>query len=265
MCDNKCNKCNQCNPCDNKCKQEECGCKFEVDTACIRYTKNNLECIGEPKGTVLEDILEAMDKKICKVTSDGINGNYVQVAAEPPGKSCINGGSKITLHNGETDEVISVNYVCTPECDCEESTPLVSSRMWFGEYETPEIKTWMSKDPMLTDYNSSLTHTVTTGTGLYEIYIETNIDVTPTKTSLSTIALTINGVPPTIPVNVQGENLDNFSFSSIVVTTKTAPTTLRLYKNLAQGDTVVPDLMVDSISSGASTKMTWLKMIIKKV
>ncbi len=80
MCQDKCNKCNQCNPCDNNCRKQECGCKFEVDTACIRYTKKDLECLNLPKGTLLEDIIEAIDKKICQdVETDSCNGLYLSL------------------------------------------------------------------------------------------------------------------------------------------------------------------------------------------
>ena len=66
MCKDTCNKCNECNPCDRKCNQQDCGCKFEVDAMCVRYTKNDLECSGLPKGTILEDIIEAFDRKLCE-------------------------------------------------------------------------------------------------------------------------------------------------------------------------------------------------------
>ena len=82
MCDGNCN---QCNPCDKSCKKQDCGCKFEVDAACVRYTKKDLVCIGRPKGSNLEDILDAVDDKLCNMSqgpegpkgepgTDGIDG-----------------------------------------------------------------------------------------------------------------------------------------------------------------------------------------------
>src|SRR5690554_5526145 len=90
MCRDKCNKCNECNPCDNGCQKVECGCKFEVDAACVRYTKNNLSCTGHPEGSLLEDILESIDKKLCEDDEQGSNvvveaGDNVTVDTEQLG------------------------------------------------------------------------------------------------------------------------------------------------------------------------------------
>lgn len=52
---------------------------------------------------------------------NGVNGNYVDVVAATV-EECPGGGIVITLHNGTTDEVISTNIVCTPECDCLDCT-----------------------------------------------------------------------------------------------------------------------------------------------
>ena len=71
MCNKNCGNCNECNPCDKSCKKQDCGCKFEVDAACVRYTKKNLSCIGRPKGTTLEDIIDNLEEKICNTGPGG--------------------------------------------------------------------------------------------------------------------------------------------------------------------------------------------------
>ena len=44
--------------------------------------------------------------------ASGYNGNYITVTAEPIGVNCANGGQLVTLYDGFTNAVISLNYIC---------------------------------------------------------------------------------------------------------------------------------------------------------
>lgn len=81
MCSNKgCNN-NSCNgSCSNTCdpcNQQPCGCQFEVDAACVRYTGNELPCIDLTTGETLEQALESINDKICDLypATDGVDGD----------------------------------------------------------------------------------------------------------------------------------------------------------------------------------------------
>jgi hypothetical protein len=75
-----CNECDDYNTNEENCAQD-CGCEFEVDSACVRFTKKDLECLNLPKGTHLEDIIDAIDSVICGVQNgdDGLSAYQVAV------------------------------------------------------------------------------------------------------------------------------------------------------------------------------------------
>jgi hypothetical protein len=81
MCSNKgcnttTNTCNCNNTCD-PCNQQPCGCQFEVDAACVRYTGNELPCIDLIAGETLEQALESINDKMCDLypATDGVDGD----------------------------------------------------------------------------------------------------------------------------------------------------------------------------------------------
>lgn len=111
MCKDTCNKCNECNPCDRKCNQQDCGCKFEVDAMCVRYTKNDLECSGLPKGTILEDIIEAFDRKLCE-TGD-VNQVVVEAGDNVTVDTSVDGNTTTYTVNAETGGNCSLDVEIT--------------------------------------------------------------------------------------------------------------------------------------------------------
>jgi len=48
------------------CETEECGCKLELATKCVRYTGTTLPCLDIVEGEHLENILKKIDEKICE-------------------------------------------------------------------------------------------------------------------------------------------------------------------------------------------------------
>lgn len=91
------------------CTSQECGCKFEVDAGCVRYTGDTLSCIDAQTGDLLADILLGLNNKFCDLTS----GNFIEVSQETPGNSCVNGGLKILVKDINTSAIISTEYLCT--------------------------------------------------------------------------------------------------------------------------------------------------------
>lgn len=91
--------------------QGDCGCKFEVNTGCVRYTGDNLESLGIVEGDTLEVILEELNTRF-SITD---NASYLDIAHEYPGANCTYGGVKIMLKDRVTNDIITTEYLCTPD------------------------------------------------------------------------------------------------------------------------------------------------------
>lgn len=87
----------------------DCGCKFEVDAGCVRYSGVSLDSINIVQGDILETIITNISEVI---TNNGIN-TRITVAEEPAGNNCAFGGTRISVVNKDTNEVIETQYVCT--------------------------------------------------------------------------------------------------------------------------------------------------------
>ena len=92
------------------CTSQECGCKFEVDAGCVRYTGDTLSCINAQTGDLLADILLDLNTKFCNL----VEGNYIEVSQEVAGANCDTGGIKIVVKNINTLAVINTEYLCNP-------------------------------------------------------------------------------------------------------------------------------------------------------
>ena len=86
----------------------DCGCKFEVDAGCVRYSGVSLDSINIVQGDVLETIITNISEVI---TNNGVN-TRITVAEEPAGDNCEFGGTRISVVDKDTDEVIETQYVC---------------------------------------------------------------------------------------------------------------------------------------------------------
>jgi hypothetical protein len=86
----------------------DCGCKFEVDAGCVRYSGVSLDSINIVQGDVLETIITNISEVI---TNNGIN-TRITVAEEPAGDNCAFGGTRISVVDKDTNEVIETQYVC---------------------------------------------------------------------------------------------------------------------------------------------------------
>jgi len=152
--------------------------------------------------------------------------------------------------------------VCT-ECDC---SPLVATRMWAGDFSAFTTNTWMRTNTAYPDntYSSALLQTISTGAGTYEIDLETAISVDSGFAVNWVLGLRVNGATPSTPAYTPGTSLSNFASSELRTSSGNYPTTSKLYVNLAQGDTLIPDLKVTYISGG-TPQLDYIKMIIKKM
>ena len=110
-CNGGCNdRCND--PC-NKCQPSRCECL-------VRYSGPDIDCLGVTTDDSFETVISKVAGFVCDLNfEDGVNGNYTNVVAEPAGVNCEYGGVLITLYNGQTNAIISTNYVCNTECECE--------------------------------------------------------------------------------------------------------------------------------------------------
>jgi len=102
---NNCNCCNE--PQKELCQPQPCGCDFEVDAGCIRVTPS-LPCSGTTSGQTLEEVLIAVDTKLCNV-QDGDDGLSAYEVAVGQG------------FEGTEEEWIESLQGPAGECDCERS------------------------------------------------------------------------------------------------------------------------------------------------
>jgi hypothetical protein len=111
------------------CEVQECGCKFEVDAGCVRYTGDALSCINSQTGDRLSDILLQINEKFCNIK----DGTYIEVTKEPIGGNCSQGGVKITVKQLSTDAVISTEYLCTIQYTLPISSPTLLGGVIIGD------------------------------------------------------------------------------------------------------------------------------------
>ncbi len=90
------------------CLEQNCGCAFEVDAGCVRYTGDDLSCLDISKGSLLSDALKNINSKYCDLSS----GNYFSLSNEVAGPNCADGGVRIDLVDGLTNTIITTEYLC---------------------------------------------------------------------------------------------------------------------------------------------------------
>lgn len=66
MCSNPCNKCGNCSC---TCQSDCTGCLDIYDTGCINYNGDGLNCLDIPKDTDFNDVLNAVNSKLCDLIS----------------------------------------------------------------------------------------------------------------------------------------------------------------------------------------------------
>ena len=71
-----------------------------MDAACVRYTKNDLSCTGHPKGSLLEDIIESVDKKLCEVVVSEDRCNNLYLSLRPQDSGTYSNFPEIVLSGG---------------------------------------------------------------------------------------------------------------------------------------------------------------------
>lgn len=90
------------------CENQECGCKFEVDAGCVRYSGSNLDSSGIISGDTLETTLISISNKLGELSP----GDYITMATESAGSNCEFGGVKFELRDGTTGLIKKTSYIC---------------------------------------------------------------------------------------------------------------------------------------------------------
>lgn len=90
------------------CENPECGCKFEVDAGCVRYSGDNLDSAGIISGDTLETTLISISSKLEELSP----GDYITMATESAGSNCEFGGVKFELRDGTTGLIKNTSYIC---------------------------------------------------------------------------------------------------------------------------------------------------------
>lgn len=99
-----CTSCTDTTPCGTP----DCGCKFEVDAGCVRYSGESLGAAGIVEGDTLATILETLNTKFETYGP----GDYVDVVDEAAGSNCAFGGLKFILYSGLDNTVKETKYIC---------------------------------------------------------------------------------------------------------------------------------------------------------
>ena len=230
--------------------------QLEVDS----FDLNCLVSSGCPPDT-FHDIIQLLIDVACK----GVKGDYVKVEEVEPGEDCATGGISVTMYSGIDNSIVSTDYVCNGECVCE---TLITSRMWSGDFSMFSTGVWMRSNPSNPDfsYSGALLHTINTGSGLYEVELETAISIELENTANWQLGLRINGATPVTPAFISGAGLDNFRYAEIRTASPSFPFKNTLLIELQNGDTLIPDLRVTSIAGESGTpQFDYIKMIIKKL
>lgn len=149
---------------------QDCGCKFELDATCVRFTKKDLECLGLPEGTNLEDIVDAIDSKICSV-QDGTDGlSTYQIAV-------ING-----FGGTEAEWLESLNGADGQDCACEEVVLYKEDAIIEDFILDGSVGEWTTlNDPTTVNSSTIVGYSYTVPSGLpgdYEVNIQSTVDFT---------------------------------------------------------------------------------------
>ena len=90
------------------CGTPDCGCKFEVEAGCVRYTGESLGATDIVEGDTLDTILKTLNTKFEEYGP----GDYIELEDEAAGTNCTYGGIKIILRDGDDHSIKSTKYVC---------------------------------------------------------------------------------------------------------------------------------------------------------
>ena len=226
--------------------EEALKCCSLISTDCI-LTEEAIPCIQIGKGETLTKVF----KRLCTNLKSRI---YNVVAGD-------NTEVETTVVGNTTTYTISA----MPSA----SGMLVSNRFWANDFSAFNTGEWLSQNSYMLNsyYQSALEHTVITGGGLYEVYVELAITMDNEAGNLAqaTVGLRVNGIDPVTPVQVLGENLDNFLYTDINISTINTPITMKMYVNLDQGDTVMPDIRRNYMAGSGALQLDAIKMAIKKM
>ena len=161
---NNCNRCTE--PQKELCQPQPCGCDFEVDAGCIRVTPA-LPCSGTTSGQTLEEVLIAVDTKLCNV-QDGDDGLSAYEIAVGQG-----------FEGTEGEWIESLQGVCDCNVDVKVSKVLlVDSSVFLTINDAYTVPTTPYTVPV-------------GGAGKYEVMFTTYVDFF--EVGLTSIGLFVNG------------------------------------------------------------------------
>lgn len=159
-----CNNCNTntCNPCDCTCTPIECGCPFYVESlSCIRHDGADLDCLGLSTGATLEQIILAIEERICDVTNGSDGDSAYEVA----------------VGNGFMGTEAEWLESLVGECDCADELPQTVLYSEVSSLTGPaNLGTWIDIE-LLSGYTTidipAFSYTIPVGgAGAYEVQLQ---------------------------------------------------------------------------------------------
>ena len=222
----------------------------------------------EPK---LPEVLSAVIAKLCETQEGDCNlifNTPIECANFDYG--CLVDECGAGIAPGNLKELLQT--MINQSCDCCDGggvtpTPesvygrVLANRGFVTDYQIP-LNGWVSANGT---YLTDMTHTIITGTGLYELNIEANLSSDVAGQWQGKISARVNGtiVTPPFPTPM-GSNLELFKNTDIYIDGNTNPITTTLYLQLVQGDTVAPDV-VALFSSNTDNQISGIRYTLKKV
>lgn len=239
----------------------------------LDMTNVEMDCLEleatEPK---LPEVLSAVIAKLCETQEGDCNlifNTPIECANFDYG--CLVDECGVDIAPSNLKELLQtmINHSCEC-CDGGGETPpapeniygrVLSYRSHANDYAIP-LRNWASGS---TGYLADMTHTITTGSGLYEIYIETSVSADAGGVWQGKIAARVNGtiVVPPFPTPF-GSNIEHFKDTDLSVTGNNTPITTKLYMTLTQGDTIAPDISV-TYTDKTQNQFDYIRCTIKKV
>jgi hypothetical protein len=175
-----------------------------LNAACVRYTKADLDCLDLPKGTNLEDIVEAVNVKLCSITDGSDGASAYEIAVE----------------NGFTGTEVEWLESLVATCgDCYPQVVQYSEEELINNSLTPYIGPWADLSILTTASPVIYTPLVYTAvsSGTYEVTLQASVKLDEYQGFMAD--LSINGGTP-LPnskslVSIGDSHINLFSYVNV--------------------------------------------------